>query len=306
MPTGVPSSAAIDTAVPRVDRLGRERFRTEYLVPRRPVVMTGIMTDSPALAWTPAYLRARFPDVKLTLADGAALSVADYVDAIERPDLDFASAPSIFRFGFVAEVFPELAGKFVIPDHFQPNWFDSRLLRPFVPKLWRKWVEILIGPRGGRFPSVHYDRQSTFAWSFQVHGTKTFWIWPPSYDRPETDFIVKVDVRSNDWNERLDGLFSHAKPLKTTLRSGDLMFIPPRWWHTTEIGDTSVTLSGNFLNEVNWADWCRSTRAIARDAAARKRFFDGPFDTLRMVAATAPFIPHAMRRSLGANGAARA
>ena len=244
--------------VPREAGLSYARFVRDYLVPRRPVILEGALADQPALKkWSPAFLKERFGSRPIVLADGTESTIGAYVDRIESPELDPKRPPPLVRNQWLSQLFPELVTDFQTPSYFRPNWFDSRWLRPIVPKVWRPWVEFFLGPRGGRFPNVHVDLFATSAWSAQIYGAKKFWFWPPRAGQGLGKLLVKVDRLREDWDQHLDGLHDHARPTTLVLEAGDTLFIPPGWWHTTEIVRTSITLSGNFVNDTNWEEYRR-------------------------------------------------
>jgi hypothetical protein len=153
------------------------------------------------------------------------------------------------------ETFPELRAEEWIPPLARPNWFERWELRGLVPDLWSRWVEILIGAAGMGYPSVHFDSFMTHAWARQMHGTKRFRLWPPFAGQPShLSHEFRTHVLAAQGRD-VKTLLGHSLPSEIVLNAGDILFIPAGWWHLTEILATSVTLSGNFVNDSNWRDF---------------------------------------------------
>lgn len=90
----------------------------------------------------------------------------------------------------------------------------------------------------------------------QVVGSKSVWLAPPSIssymfadpeNRPITNLLntSPVDVFSETVDEENPNFWTHVVPnaMSAVLAPGDLLFIPPGWWHAMRSETTSFSVS---------------------------------------------------------------
>jgi lysine-specific demethylase 8 len=69
----------------------------------------------------------------------------------------------------------------------------------------------------------------------------------PAADKTQSsmDTTSRIDVFSDACEEDFSDFWDHVVPtaLHETLESGDLLFIPPGWWHSMRAEDSSFSLS---------------------------------------------------------------
>jgi histone arginine demethylase JMJD6 len=246
-------------------------FVLEHLIPRVPVLVPGAAAGIPAVeTWTPAGLRERFGDRVLRVDVGGRIekwTLGDFITRMEAGTLGDTPHPPYLRNASLVEFLPELIPEVPLPAYCTPNWLESDALVRFIPPVWTRWVELFISGPATRFPRVHVDSSMTHAWVIGVHGRKKFWAWPPQKDQPSYSIHSEEHQRQRGLDclgKDLEEFFDHAKPIKTELGPGDFLFLPTGWWHTAESVTTSISLSGNFVNETNWDEfvecWFRGLR----------------------------------------------
>lgn len=247
-------------------RLDHHDFVREHLRPRVPVIITGALDDWPALrTWTPASFRSRFGRRPVRI-DGKLLLLGEYLDSLDSPARlgALGLACPYLRNEWLADLLPELVGDLQIPIYAAPNWLESAIMRPFVDRHWRPWIELFIGPAGVRFESIHVDVAMTHAWIAQIYGRKKYWAWPPAVGQSP----LRQAVPSTDRN--IEARSARADAYEEIIEPGELLFIPAGWWHTAEIVTTSISLSGNFVNRSNGLDFARAVfRARRQRGLAR-------------------------------------
>lgn len=131
-----------------------------------------------------------------------------------------------------------------------------------MPDTWgmRKGVvELLIGGKGTKFPTLHYDGFHMNTFVTQIRGDKEFILYSPD----QTKYMYPLHEGSNKslvndvYNPDLKKfpLFAQARALKTTIYEGDTVFLPSGWWHTTRLLSLSIALSTNNVGANQWNDF---------------------------------------------------
>lgn len=246
-------------SIPIVDSaaLSLEEFSQRYLFPRLPVVLRGAAAAWPALGrWTPEFLRQHFgsQSIRVDSDDAQAVHEFNFGEYIQFASDGLTPGHRLpyVRNIWLADQFPSLVADVATCPFMTPNWFGESPLREIVAESsgghWPQWLEFFFSPRGRRFPFVHIDTCMTHAWCAQIYGQKKFWLWAPAAERNGKRYPC---LRSD-----LVTFFADALPLTGTISAGDIVFVPAGWYHTTESETVSITVSGNFVNESNWDDFC--------------------------------------------------
>jgi hypothetical protein len=147
--------------------------------------------------------------------------------------------------------------------------------------LWPTWLGLLdhvratnlwIGAQGCLTP-LHVDGSHNFL--LQVLGAKRITLFSPDQARflyPAVDsqrpHLSRIDLRNPDKNEF--PLFEQARAEQFTLEPGDVLYLPPGWWHEVESLDAAVSI--NFWHDAIYEPmtWIRSISAwLARSRASR-------------------------------------
>ena len=219
--------------VPRLHRPGRREFEERFLVPHRPVVITGLMEDWPTLTtWTNEYLKEKaghrtipisrahagvhLYDPKTRVFDRTPMRFADFLDRV-------TSNTGGELYAAACTIRPKL------PD----LWPDVRF-PPFIdPKRYQQ-VNLWLGP-GDNYSPLHYDASENFL--TQVRGRKQVLLCPPDqiaklYPFPfdyECHYVSQVDVTAPDL-ARFPA-YERVERSLLELAPGEMLFIPFFWWH---------------------------------------------------------------------------
>jgi hypothetical protein len=233
-------------AVERVGWLAPEAFAARYARPGWPVIVSRPIAEWGAVSeWKPARLVDRLGDkrVKVAIAAGG---VFDYDPAasntFHHAALTFREAAAMILSApaengvylmqqSIAQSFPELAGDVRPPEllrgelaaaHF---WFGS----------------------AGNVTPLHYDPLDNYF--LQVCGRKRFLIFSPHcfdelYPFPASarfSHISHVDAERPDLGKH--PRFAGAQSWEALLGPGDLLYLPPFWWHHVRSLDVSISLN---------------------------------------------------------------
>jgi ribosomal protein L16 Arg81 hydroxylase len=236
--------------VERRDRIASDEFFECYYRRNRPVIMTGVINDWPALdRWTGEYLTTRFGKRQVEVQANRESS-PDY-------ELDTNRHKQEMRFGdFVAMVESgrETNDYYMTANNADMNgqalkelWRDIRHLPDYLAA---DQVEgktfFWYGPAGTVTP-LHHDLTNNFM--AQIRGRKRIKLISPAhlpliYNHHHC--YSRVDVENIDL-ERFP-LFRRVNIQEVTLAPGDLFFLPVGWWHHVRGMDVTITITcTNFL-----------------------------------------------------------
>lgn len=221
--------------LPRVSDLGE--FRDRYLLRERAVVVTGALAAMPASRWTPAYLTEVLGEQRPTvrLADGrlAYMRMRDFFRYFEAPTAGSSSKGSVYLKEFyIAPSFGDEARAKVAQDIRYP------LVEAAEWPEWSRghtgWNSLYIGP-AATGSSLHVDVFSTSTWLAQIAGLKAWRVCEPGAVTEEVAF-------------KTDPFSGHPLPCdfyETVLGPGEVIYLPPNWWHAVENKTASISVSGN-------------------------------------------------------------
>ena len=233
----------------------------------RPLVVQGWMENWNATAtWDFRFFRDRYGDDLMRVApfrDGRDVvlqfTMAEYVDYIldrsgdgklHRAELDLGLHEPIYCRSYKPFLkHPELWEDFTIPP-FVEDWWPL-LSKSFTAKHFphnQGWV--LLTPRDGVSP-LHKDSSKTITWLAQVRGRKACYLYPP--EDVNLLYQGRVDPAKPDMIAYPG--FAQATGYFAILEPGDMLFLPPDWWHHVIALDDAITVSCNFVNRLNFGQY---------------------------------------------------
>jgi len=247
-----PSSALIEHR----HRLTRDQFLREYYSTNRPVIITGMMDDWPAMRkWSLDYFAEKFADREVEVQMGRTAG-ADY-------EIDQQKYTSKIKFGaFIDKL--RTAGE---TNEFYLTANNTSTNRKVLPELWDDIVQVpeylasdspggffWMGPAGTITP-FHHDLTNNFM--AQVIGRKRLKI-APSWDMP-------LMLNYLHCFSRIDGRVTPPAPrpqlaepqiLEFLLNPGEILFLPIGCLHFVQGIDISVTVSfTNFVFDNDFASF---------------------------------------------------
>jgi hypothetical protein len=245
--------------VERRRRLSQAEFIKSYVNRRRPVVIEDAVEHWRAVGrWTPEFFRERFGD-RTVEVDDKQYTIREIID-LALGSSDQKPAP-YYRNELLHRRFPELMEDVEpYPSYLTPNWLQSRLFLGTRHLLFGGgYFEIFIGGAGQSFPVLHYDVPGAHSFIFQIYGRKKFILFAPDqtpYLYPKaggTGNHSTVDDLERPNLEKFP-LFAKAQRYETILDTGDSVFMPSGWWHTTKMLSPSITIGIDVANSSNWPE----------------------------------------------------
>lgn len=226
--------------IERIAPPSAEAFYKNYVVPGKPVVVTGFVNKWPGFGkWTIDYLVNTIGDRKIpitTIVDGdycnatrSEMKLAEYIRYLEtgqdpRKKLYLAELP-------VHKYFTDLEDEMVIPEFVISKKETSCKSAFYVGK--------------NNFSQLHYHQYGS-AVNCVLYGEKTIRLFPPS----ETRFLYKYPWYSKMRNmSKTTALmpdptvfpdFNKAAYGEVVLKAGEMLFIPIYWWHSIQNYDINI------------------------------------------------------------------
>lgn len=231
-----------------VAALDRKDFTDAHFFGLDPVLITtGLEKDWPAMRkWTPEKLRAmNLPnEVKLNMSQDGSFKLnseglpADTVNHKVIKSIPFSNAiDAILEAG-------ESGPKYYIS---QIN--ITKKLPKLLPdiQIWHR--SLVAGPNlwfgsAGVQTQLHYDEGiNIFA---QIYGEKKFVVYPPSdspklYPYESGSTLSRVDYNNPDLESFPE--FGRARELVIKVRAGEILLLPPFWWHYVESQSISISVN---------------------------------------------------------------
>jgi hypothetical protein len=263
--------------VPRVhaSQLSRERFRTEFEIPNRPVLITGLMDNWPAMeSWRLDNFCSEYGDVPLKTnsrsTNGKRFRMRTY---------DFLAYCAGWNgekplYIFDKKVFlshPALLDDYTVPDYFTEDLFElmEEDERPDY-----RWL--LLGPNGSGSP-FHTDPHNSSAWNAVIEGCKRVSFYPPDVIPPGVDEeLIHTEYYASDdtmdwYRNTYPKLKPEERPAEVLVQRGEVLFIPSGWWHQImNIGHT-IAVTQNFCSTITFPRVAQDMNAHA-GRSVRKDF----------------------------------
>jgi hypothetical protein len=244
------------TQVERRHKLSREQFLVEYYTTNRPVIITGMMEDWPAMRkWSLDYFAQRFGDREVEVQ----------MNRNSGPDYETNSKQYVGKIPlgeFVEKV--RTAGQ---TNDFYLTANNHSRNRMILPELWDDIVQIpeylrsdreagffWMGPAGTITP-FHHDLTNNFM--AQVMGRKLLKI-SPSWDIPlmrnHLHVFSQVDGRTTPPTPQ--PAFEEPQILECVLHPGEILFLPIGSMHYVQGLDITVTVSfTNFVFDNDFSSY---------------------------------------------------
>lgn len=253
-----------------VDSLSRSEFRSRYR--GRRAVLGRQLATSGLSRWYPPELVRRFGSrpVTATFSATGCFSPLDPHNEIEKRVMPFDEAASrvldrgdgpycyVYQLS-ITETYADLRR-----DALVPTWLG---ILDYV-----RATNLWLGAKGCVTP-LHFDGSHGFL--LQVQGRKRVTLFSPDQRRflypavgTPRSHLSLVNLREPDTTKF--PLFEQARAQHFTIEPGDVLYLPPGWWHEVESLDTAVSI--NFWSDSIYEPmtWVKSASAwLARTRASR-------------------------------------
>jgi hypothetical protein len=228
--------------IDRVNHISKEDFVNNYLIPRKPLVISKATETWPALQkWTFEYLKetvgnqmvplydsAKADPTKPINASAAEMRFADYIDLIQREPTDLR----IFLFDPIKHA-PGLLDDYRSPTDLMDGFLD-------------KYPNMFFGGAGS-VTFLHYDIDLAHIFHTHFNGRKHVMLFDYKwrerlYCIPFATYALEdYDIEHPDFSKfpALDGIEGQ----ETILEHGDTLFMPTGYWHWMKYLEGSFSIS---------------------------------------------------------------
>lgn len=227
--------------IPRIETVGKADFLRQYKRPARPVVIEGLTRDWPARQkWTlefiesvagdtlvPVYDSKRAQDKKHQHAPAARMRLRDYFARLRAGENDLR----LFFFNLIAEV-PALRRDFAFPD--------------LGLKLFKQLPVLFMGGKGAKV-QMHFDIDLADILLCHFGARKRVLLIPPEQTRfmyhVPFSFSALFDVDFGNPDVARHPALKHLRADYAELNHGDVLYIPPGYWHYITYDDIGFSMS---------------------------------------------------------------
>ncbi|MEO1348697.1 MAG: cupin-like domain-containing protein [Cyanobacteria bacterium J06635_15] len=239
----------VDT-VERRKNLSYEEFVQDYASVGKPVIITDALRNWKASTkWTMDFFRSQYGAAEYLVIDYKAdagmrerhysyMRVDDYIDYITSDTVD----KSLYLSEFNAWNHPELQEDCEDLIYFK-NWYRKIPIK-FLNKYCGRISSVLIG-RKGSTAGLHYDRRCDTAWVAVISGRKQVLLFSPDQEK----YLYGGQVDPFNPNFEKFPLYAKAKPVECMLNPGEIIHMPPIWWHDIRNLEDTIGITNNTLNE---------------------------------------------------------
>ena len=230
-----------------VESLSCEEFVERYERPGVPVIITGCVTQWPAFTeWTAARLEERFGDVSFRVSATRDERLRDFL-AYARSAVPASEERPAYLFdkAFAAKC-PAMRDEFEIPKYFKEDLMG--VLGGAEERPDYRWL--IVGPRLSG-SSFHVDPNANFAWNATIEGSKKWVLYPPDCPPPVASETDRQRCLPAWFHEHYEADDSKALREECVTSAGELLFVPPGWWHCVMNLELSVALTHNVVTTQN-------------------------------------------------------
>jgi lysine-specific demethylase 8 len=245
-----------------VRRVEASEVRRPFADTSPPTVVVGMVNNWPTLRrWTLRRLRdlagETFVNVRGRYAPISRMRLREYVDLLDAAErgADWTDLHANFR-SLPKDVRPYVAHQDAPKGTLLGS--GAELSRLFPRRHLKEQLTFWLGPEETH-THLHYDEPANvFA---QLEGRKKFTLFSPK----QTRLLYPVDIMMAGTrpsrvdfsapNVALYPLYAEVRPTTVILEPGDVLFLPPRWWHAVTTLERSLSIN---LWAASPSSWFRS------------------------------------------------
>ncbi len=217
--------------LPKITNLAQ--FHDDFFLTNQAVVLEGAARTMPAFTkWTDEYLLETLgeeqPKIKFANGKYGSIPISAFLQYLASPDTFEISGGPLYMTDY-----------FVVPNYGfkHRETLGNDIVCPLpVTGNFAKWTTLYAGPPHTSTP-MHQDAFQTCTWLAELRGEKTWRICAPT----------TLDRRTGRSFDAFSPEPSDIPVFEAILNPGDVIYMPPGWWHQVRNETTStLAISGNF------------------------------------------------------------
>ena len=237
----------IKTSCPPIDRhhkLSASDFQAQYVQKERPVILTGLNESwQQRDIFNLAYFQNKAGHIEVLIDQYNHQStkrgtIKSLIDEIESNSNRF---PVYLQEWWFEKDFPEFFEDFTICPHFEDDW-GRKILGYSSHTLW-------IGAKNALTP-IHCDPWAFNIATTQLTGKKEWYLFS------KDAFLPALEDGTPDFETFL--LDPKTKPRSGIVQTGDVLFMPRKWWHRTMTLEHSASFNTPYLTEKSIQTYVRA------------------------------------------------
>jgi hypothetical protein len=236
------------SSVERRSNLSYEEFVRDYASVGKPVIITDAMKDWKAMSkWTTDFFRSEYGSTSFLVTDVRTqtpvdMTVAEYLDRMSAGNCE----NFLYMRSLRIALNPKLYKDYKIPIYF-PDWLQ-RLPQKLLIKYRLDLYDLYIGAKDTSI-GIHYDTLDAPAWVSLINGRKKIVLFTPDFTPDPKDIVSYGKDETFNGDVEKFPLYAQANPVEVTLEPGEIIYIPPKWWHLVKNLENSISLNANMINE---------------------------------------------------------
>lgn len=223
------------SSIPREDNLSPEEFNKHFRQKNKPVILTNIAKNWPALQkWDFAYFKKHYGSIKIVCnlySNQMETTLENLIAQILQPRSSIDLPLYLQEWHFQGDC-NELKHDFDISAYLSDDW-HYKLFNYYNCTLW-------IGGKGA-LTNVHQDTGYTSIVHTQLVGQKQWIIFSPQT-------VLKYD-ENNELDLKAILKDPNTSPMHAVLKPGDSLYLPFHWWHRVRTIENAISMTINFVNE---------------------------------------------------------
>lgn len=242
----------LQCAIERVHRPSKETFVEQYMKPRKPAILTGMMDNWEAMkSWS-------FDKLGSILTKGVKVDIMENTTPYSQWNefralfADMYKDPAQVIMTDFHQIYPELMDAINFPK-FSKDYFEEVVDEDIRPPQ----LSFEMAPTRSGF---HWRVESLNAslWSALIQGKKLWGLYPPSkYYVPGVNHNNHRTQNSQQsesftwWIYTKPELQDEHKPQECLQEAGEILYIPSGWWWSNVNVDDTITMQKSFCDETN-------------------------------------------------------
>jgi hypothetical protein len=244
-------------SVERQGPISRVEFLEWFYAANRPVILTGLMTGSRALAnWTPDYLKQVCGGAMVEIMAGRSQDTEYEINCDRhKQSTRFGDYVDMVTHGGQSNDYYLVANNGFLDRPEARSLFDDLTMFPEYLDASKAAGQVFFwfGP-GGTVTPLHHDVMNVLM--TQVYGRKTVLLIAPDQTHRIYNHVgvySEVDPEQPDY-ERFPR-YRQVDVMRADLEPGDVLFLPVGWWHHVRSLSISITVSYINFAFPNTYDW---------------------------------------------------